>query len=116
MKATLAALLAFSFTAAANAGDGHAMGHAMDHGAAAHPMAMSAPAESVGTVTRVDDKGGRVTIKHGPLQNLGMPAMTMAFKVASAGMLSAVRPGDAVRFVAEKVDGNLTVTRIRKSK
>ena len=34
-----------------------------------------------GTVTRVDQAAGRVTISHGPIQSLKWPAMTMAFGV-----------------------------------
>jgi len=112
MKAVVSVLLFVSSLAAvaAHAADSHMAGH----GAGAH-AAMVAPAESSGTVTKIDDKAGRITIKHGPLQNLGMPPMTMAFKVASAGMLSAVNPGDAIRFVAEDVGGTLTVTRLAKA-
>jgi len=109
-----ALLLVSPFAAvAAHADDGHAMGHGAMHAAMAAP---AASAESSGTVTKVDEKAGRITIKHGPLQNLNMPGMTMAFKVAVADMLSAVKAGDAVRFVAEDVGGALTVTRIAKAK
>ncbi len=72
---------------------------------------MAAPL-SEGTVTKIDKAGGKITIKRGPLKNLGMPGMTMAFKAATADMLGQVKPGDAVRFLAESVDNALTVTRI----
>ena len=74
--------------------------------AAAAPQA----ALSEGEVKKVDKEGGKLTIKHGELANLGMPAMTMVFRVRDAGMLSRVKAGDKIRFVADKVGGVLTVT------
>ena len=73
-------------------------------------------AMSDGEIKKVDKDGGKLTIKHGELKNLGMPGMTMVFKVQSPGMLDQVKAGDKVRFVAEKVNGALTVTAIEGSK
>lgn len=67
-----------------------------------------------GEVKKVDFEQGKVTLKHGPLDNLGMPAMTMVFKVADAAMLSSINSGDMVKFQADKVDGTLTVTKLEK--
>ncbi|MBU7443005.1 copper-binding protein, partial [Paraburkholderia fungorum] len=57
---------------------------------------------------------GKLTIKHGPLENLGMDAMTMVFKVKDPSMISQVKVGDKIDFVAEEVDGALTVTKLQK--
>ena len=84
--------------------------HKMEHAGGAHD-AQAAPL-SEGSVKKVDKAGGKITIKHGPLKNLGMPGMTMAFKTATADMLDQVKPGDTVRFLAESVDGAFTVTQI----
>jgi Cu(I)/Ag(I) efflux system periplasmic protein CusF len=62
-----------------------------------------------GEVRKVNKETGKVTIKHGPLTNLKMPAMTMVFRVKDAGMLSQVQEGDKIRFVADKVNGAYTV-------
>lgn len=67
---------------------------------------------SNGEIKKVDKEAGKLTIKHGELKNLGMPGMTMAFKVKDPAMLDKVKPGDKVRFVADKVGGALTVTSI----
>jgi Cu/Ag efflux protein CusF len=72
----------------------------------------SAAAASDGEVRKVDKSAGKVTIKHGPLANLYMPAMTMVFRVKDSTMLDRVNPGDKVKFVAEKIDGAYTVTHI----
>ena len=50
-------------------------------------FAQSDDGMSTGTVTKVDTKWSKVTIDHGPLENLDMPAMKMVFVVADAAML-----------------------------
>lgn len=71
---------------------------------------------SEGLVKKVDPAQGKITIKHGPLKNLGMPGMTMVFKAGAGVKLDAVKPGDTVSFVAEDVGGTLTVTRIESAR
>ncbi len=79
------------------------------------PTAASA-ALSDGEVRKVDKEGKKLTIKHGPLANLDMPAMTMVFQVKEDVMLDRVQAGDKVRFQAEKIDGKFTVTRIEAAR
>jgi len=67
---------------------------------------------SEGVVRKVDKDAGKLTIKHGPLANLDMPAMTMVFHVADQAMLQQVKSGDKVKFRAESIGGLLTVTKI----
>jgi Cu(I)/Ag(I) efflux system periplasmic protein CusF len=70
-----------------------------------------------GQVTRVDQSAGKITIKHGPIKKLGMDeGMTMVFRAQDPGMLKAVKAGDRVRFDADDVNGQLTVTTIEKRK
>ena len=69
-----------------------------------------------GTVERVDKERGEVVIEHGDLPNLGMPAMTMGFNVADKRMLDRLKPGDKVRFNAEIVKGEATVTHIEAAR
>ena len=76
-------------------------------------VAPPAGAMSTGEVTKVDKETGKITLRHGPLANLGMPGMTMAFKVADPAMLEQVKPGDRVQFVAERVNGALAVTTLK---
>lgn len=93
----------------------HAQAHDHAHAAPAG-TASAASALSAGEVTKVDKDAGKLTIKHGPLANLNMPAMTMVFKVKDPAMLSSVKPGDKISFVAEKVNGALTVTKLEPAK
>lgn len=87
---------------------------AVDH-AAHHPASAAAP-QSDGEVRKVDSAQGKVTLRHGPLENLAMPAMTMVFKVADPKMLDGLKEGDKVKFTADKVNGAFTVTAIQPTK
>lgn len=70
-----------------------------------------------GQVTKVDASAGKLTIKHGPIKKLGMDeGMTMVFRAQDLAMLKAVKAGDKVRFDADKINGQFTVTRIEKAK
>jgi len=88
-----------------------------DHGPP-HPAATAAAAvpTSDGEVRKVDKQQGKVTLKHGPISNLDMPAMTMVFKVADPKMLDSLKEGDKVKFAADKVNGAYTVTAIETAK
>lgn len=66
-----------------------------------------------GTVKKVDAKGQKVTITHDDLKNLDMPAMTMVFRVKDAALLGKIKEGAAIEFVADRVDGKLTVTEVK---
>jgi Cu/Ag efflux protein CusF len=68
-----------------------------------------------GEVRRIDKDAMKITIKHGPLAKLDMPPMTMVFQVKDPAMLDQVKPGDKVKFDAEKVGGAFLLTRIEKS-
>ncbi|WP_282063614.1 copper-binding protein [Roseobacter litoralis] len=65
-----------------------------------------------GKVKKIDAKGGKVTIVHGPLLNLDMPGMTMVFR-ADEAMIARMSEGQDIEFVAEPVQGKLTVTQLK---
>ena len=69
-----------------------------------------------GEIRRVDKDAKKITIRHGPLPKLDMPAMTMVFQVRDPAMLEQVKAGDKVRFDAEKIGGGYVVTRIEVAK
>lgn len=71
---------------------------------------------SDGEIRKVDKDAKKLTIKHGPLQNLDMPAMTMVFHVKDPALLDRVKPGDKVKFEAQKIEGTFTVTKIEPFK
>lgn len=68
-----------------------------------------------GEVTKIDKPQARITLRHGEIRNLEMPAMTMSFRLADPKMLDGLAVGDRVRFAADKIGGNYTVTAIVKA-
>lgn len=84
--------------------------------AAGMTSAEDGQAMTSGVVKKVDKGAGKVTISHGPIENLGMPKMTMIFRVKDPAMLDRLKEGDTIRFVAEKVDGAFTVMRFEAAK
>ena len=80
-------------------------------------LALPAAAQSVsGTVTKVDEPKGKLTINHGAIKNLDMDAMTMVFRAADPAMLKDLKAGDKIKFDADRVNGQITVTKIQKTK
>lgn len=65
-------------------------------------------------VRKVDKEQGKITLKHGDIKNLGMPGMTMVFKVKDLTMLNDVVAGDRVTFTAERINGVIVVTSLEK--
>lgn len=61
-------------------------------------------------VRKVDKDTKKITLKHGAIKNLDMPAMTMVFHVGNASLLDKVQVGDKVRFKASGDDGKYTIT------
>jgi Cu(I)/Ag(I) efflux system periplasmic protein CusF len=78
--------------------------------------AAAAPTTTEGEVRKVDVEASKITLKHGQIENLGMPPMTMVFTVKDPTMLQNVKQGDKVRFSADKVNGVFTLTQIEKAK
>ena len=79
---------------------------------ASAPVVAQSAALTAGEIRKVDADQGKVTIKHEPIQNLDMPAMTMVFRAAKPEMLKDVKAGDKVQFRAESVAGAFVVTEI----
>jgi Cu(I)/Ag(I) efflux system protein CusF len=70
-----------------------------------------------GEVKKVDLSAGKISIKHGPFKKFDMEdGMTMVYRVQDPAMLQAVKAGDKIRFDAEKVNGQFTVTRMEKAR
>ncbi len=69
-----------------------------------------------GEVVKVDKAAGKITVKHGPIKNLDMDAMTMVFRVSDPAMLDKVKAGDKVKFEADRVNGAITITSMDKNK
>lgn len=75
-------------------------------------MAQAEIEYTTGTIKKIDAKAGKVTIIHGPLTKLDMPAMTMVFR-ADEAMIANMSEGQDIEFVADRVKGKLTVIEMR---
>ena len=70
-----------------------------------------------GQVVKIDQAAGKITIKHGPLQQFGMDeGMTMVYRAADPAMLGALKPGDRIKFAPDRVNGQFTASKIEKAK
>lgn len=80
-------------------------------------LSLSASALAVdGEVKKIDADNGKITLKHGEIKSLDLPAMQMAFRVANPAWLKAVQVGDKVNFTADKVGGQFTITTLEVKK
>jgi Cu/Ag efflux protein CusF len=71
-----------------------------------------------GVVKKIDTGAGKITLTSGPIKSLDMDEdnMTMVFRVKDPTMLKQVKVGDKVQFEAGRVDGQIAVTSLQKSK
>ena len=63
-----------------------------------------------GEVIKVDPATRRITLKHGEIRSLDMPPMKMLYQVRDPALLDKVKPGDKVKFTADKIQGAYTIT------
>lgn len=87
---------------------------AMAASAAALSALAAGPYE--GEIRKIDKSAAKITIKHGPMAKLDMPAMTMVFQVKDKALLDVVKAGDKVRFDAERSGGAYIVTEIETAR
>jgi Cu/Ag efflux protein CusF len=113
MKTIVVFLAAVSLSGTAFAQN--SAGHDSHHPAEAK-AAQASDALVKGEVRKVDKEAGKVTIKHGPLENLGMPAMTMVYRVKDPAMLDQLKAGDKIDFAADKINGAYTVTQVKPAR
>jgi Cu/Ag efflux protein CusF len=79
------------------------------------PSAQSTQPQPVAAeIKKIDPQAGKVTLKHGPIENLGMSAMTMSFPVKDRMTLKNFKEGDKVSAMFDTVDGKPTVVDLRR--
>lgn len=94
--------LLVSLLAAAPAFAQHDQSH---HPAPTQVSQATATAPAEGVVQKIDKSAGKITLKHGEIKNIGMPPMTMVFRVKAPALLDKVKVGDKVKFFAEQDQG-----------
>lgn len=75
--------------------------------------AASAQEYTKGIVKKIDVESKKVTVIHEELKSLGMPAMTMVFRTAEDAMLAKLTEGQVIEFIADRVNGKITITGIK---
>lgn len=70
-----------------------------------HPM-------TDGVIRKINAATGKITIKHGPIDNLDMPPMSMVFGVQDPTMLQGLNKGDNVKFYVVDKDGKMIIEEI----
>nr|WP_315593776.1 copper-binding protein [uncultured Cupriavidus sp.] len=108
------ALFAVPAAFAATSMDGMDMKSMGDMGMKSSESSQQAPRPVVAEIKKIDLQSGKVTLKHGAIENLGMPAMTMAFPVKNHASLKDFKEGDSVLAIFDKVDGKPTVVEMRR--
>lgn len=81
----------------------------------AAPAAAPAGDMADGEVRKIDLDAGRITLRHGEIKNLDMPAMTMVFAVKDKALLARVKTGDKVKFRAVQESGKYTVVDLQSA-
>lgn len=61
-------------------------------------------------------EGGEFTIKHGPISNLDMGAMTMVFKASDPAMAKGLKVGDKIKMHVEAKGNKLMIMHMEKAK
>lgn len=107
--------IALAMTATASIATAQQSGHGSHDAHAAHAdHQAAAPAELTdGEVKKIDKDAGKITLRHGELKNLNMAAMTMVFRVKDQAMLDQVKVGSKVKFVADRVNGAVTIVQLQ---
>jgi Cu(I)/Ag(I) efflux system protein CusF len=111
MMIAASAIIALSSSAFA-AVDDIALNKTGHEPAGAMGMAPAHATLSDAVVTALDPATGMITLRHGELKNVGMPAMTMAYKASDPAMLHQVTAGQNVKVRVENVDGTPTIVRL----
>jgi Cu(I)/Ag(I) efflux system protein CusF len=115
MKRTALILAATVFSLSALPLGAQTTDHSAHHPEPAKATPAGAPLTD-GEVRRVDLETKKITLRHGPIENLDMPPMTMVFQVKDPALLDKVKTGDKIKFRAEKTGGAYTVTQIESAK
>lgn len=67
-----------------------------------------------GEIRKIDKSTGKLTIKHGPINHLDMPPMTMVFNASDKSTLEPLKVGDQIEFSVSNDNGKMTVTTINR--
>lgn len=78
-----------------------------------HLESSSSNFDTSGIVKQVNSSDGKVKIKHGPIERLGMPGMTMMFRVEDISQLTGVEKGAEVAFNVDNTAAGFSITKLK---
>ena len=117
MKTKLTLVLALALTPAAFAEEMKGMdmkqSMPMDNMKMEQTGTAAQTAKATGTVRKINQDKGAVTIAHGPVPELEWPAMVMGFK-ATAEQIEELQEGDEIEFEFTSKGMNSTITSIKQ--
>lgn len=76
-------------------------------------QAQSPEAKASGEVRRIDAEAGKITLKHGNIDVLQLPAMTLVYRIEPI-LLEGIQVGDKVKFTAQRLNNEYVVIKITK--
>ena len=68
-----------------------------------------------GEIRKIDPENQKITIKHGYIKSLDMPAMTMVFSTKDKALFDGFAAGEKIQFAVEVDNGKFIVTKITKT-
>ncbi len=68
-----------------------------------------------GEIRKIDPENQKITIKHGYIKRLDMPAMTMVFSAKDKALLDGFAAGEKIQFDVEMENGKFTITKMKKT-
>ncbi len=74
-------------------------------GATPPALAQAESGRGEGEVRKIDREQAKITLRHGPIPEMKMSAMTMVFRVKDPKLLDAVKEGQQVRFALIREKG-----------
>ena len=82
------------------------------------PTTVNASADTMtdGEVRKIDLANAKITLRHGEIKSLDMPAMTMVFQVRDKRLLEGLKVGDKLRFKAVHEGSQLVVTEVQAAR
>lgn len=75
--------------------------------------AVAQEASASGEVRRIDAEAGKITIKHGAIAGLQLPAMSLVYTIAPS-LLVGVQAGDKINFTAKRENDQYVITKLSK--
>ena len=70
--------------------------------------------DATGIVKQVKAAEGKIKIEHGPIERLGMPAMTMMFRIEDTSQLAGLEKGAEIAFNVDNTAAGFSITKMSR--